>query len=651
MTRFTAFAAGLIVCLPAVSPASTDDLIQANRNNDLTSIKAQLDKGADVNSADSHGSTLLMQAAAFGSADAVQLLLARGAEVNAKNQFEATALIWGANDPRKARLLIEKGADVNARSKRGRTPLMVAASCDGCAATVRLLLEKGADVKAKDQQGATALDTAVEADDIETIRLLIAKGADAAAADSSGFTPLMGAVTHCNLDAVRLILSKGADVNATNTSSGEVKFGKIQMIHLPALMWAAPGCSVDVMKTLLDAGAKVNEKDIRNMTPLMLAVASEKQDLAVIKLLLKAGADLNVKSNMGETALDWALKFGNPQVIGALRSAGAVKGDPFTPPQRKPIESRTPSVAIQSAMSVLQRGATEFFKQSGCVGCHHQPLATMAFASISGRASVDEAAAKEHIRMIQSRELRNAEPMLDRSISSGFADGHSYSLLSMAAVKTAATTDTDAGAVFVAGSQHRDGAWRVGGASRSPIQEGNIARTAIGVRVIREFAPPARKIEIDERVIRARNWLMKQTPSTNDDYAMRMLGLFWAGGESDAVRAAGRALIAQQQADGGWTPNPNLSSDAYATGQTLWALKESGALTASDQAYRRGVKYLLDTQWEDGSWYVRSRAVKLQPYFQGGFPFDHDQWISAAATAYGVMALAPAVERDTRAAR
>ena len=120
-------------------------------------MKARLAKGADVvNTRDPRGSTLLMHAAAIGSPEAVKLLLDSGADVNAKNQFEATALILGAGNPAKARMLVEKGADVNAKSKLGRTPLMIAASCDGCSATVKLLLDKGADPNAKDKDGNTA---------------------------------------------------------------------------------------------------------------------------------------------------------------------------------------------------------------------------------------------------------------------------------------------------------------------------------------------------------------------------------------------------------------------------------------------------------------------------------------------------------------
>jgi squalene cyclase len=46
-------------------------------------------------------------------------------------------------------------------------------------------------------------------------------------------------------------------------------------------------------------------------------------------------------------------------------------------------------------------------------------------------------------------------------------------------------------------------------------------------------------------------------------------------------------------------------------------LRQAGDLPVADRAYRRGIEYLLKTQLEDGSWYVRSRAVPLQPYFEG----------------------------------
>jgi hypothetical protein len=88
----------------------------------------------------------------------------------------------------------------------------------------------------------------------------------------------------------------------------------------------------------------------------------------------------------------------------------------------------------------------------------------------------------------------------------------------------------------------------------------------------------------------------------------------------------------------------NLSSDAHSTGKALYALREAGFITAADPAHRRGVQYLLRTQYSDGSWYVRSRAVGFQPYFQSGFPFEHDQWISAAGTAWAAEAIARGIQ-------
>ena len=64
----------------------------------------------------------------------------------------------------------------------------------------------------------------------------------------------------------------------------------------------------------------------------------------------------------------------------------------------------------------------------------------------------------------------------------------------------------------------------------------------------------------------------------------------------------------------------------------------------------KGEAYLLSTQAADGSWYVASRAPKFQPYFEGGFPYAHDQWISQWATGYASLALSYSLP-ETRAAK
>ena len=97
---------------------------------------------------------------------------------------------------------------------------------------------------------------------------------------------------------------------------------------------------------------------------------------------------------------------------------------------------------------------------------------------------------------------------------------------------------------------------------------------------------------------------------------------------------------AQQRSDGGWAQIPSLPSDAYATGQALVALRESGAVTLTDSTFTRGVQFLMSTQLADGSWFVKSRAMRIQPFFESGFPYGRDQFVSAAGTNWATQALA-----------
>jgi hypothetical protein len=160
--------------------------------------------------------------------------------------------------------------------------------------------------------------------------------------------------------------------------------------------------------------------------------------------------------------------------------------------------------------------------------------------------------------------------------------------------------------------------------------------------VLREYAWPARRAEFEERIARARVWLEKARPETSYESADRITGLQAADVKSSVLRPAVDEVLRQQRADGGWSQTAYLESDAYATGLVLHTLFSNGFLKPDDPPYRKGVAFLLRTQFPDGSWYVRSRAPKFQPYFQSGFPFQDDQWISSAATAWATMALAPA---------
>lgn len=213
---------------------------------------------------------------------------------------------------------------------------------------------------------------------------------------------------------------------------------------------------------------------------------------------------------------------------------------------------------------------------------------------------------------------------------------------------------TDSAIVDVAESQEPDGSWIAGEVqNRPPITQSDIASTARAIRVLEEYCIPARKQEFADRIARARTWLKQHKPITTEDFSMRLSGLTWSRAGADDLNKAAKALLALQRSDGGWAGNPYMKSDAYATGVALVALAESKVITAGDSPYQHGVEYLLSTQFPDGSWHVRSRAIKFQPYFESGFPFGHDQWISTAATAWAAQGIALGIERPavTSAAR
>ena len=82
----------------------------------------------------------------------------------------------------------------------------------------------------------------------------------------------------------------------------------------------------------------------------------------------------------------------------------------------------------------------------------------------------------------------------------------------------------------------------------------------------------------------------------------------------------------------------------------LFALHEAG-VPVSHASYQSGLRFLLDTQAADGTWHVKTRSLPFQPYFESGFPYGHDQWISSAGTSWAIMALSLAMETPRTAAR
>jgi ankyrin repeat protein len=639
-----------LLCLTASAWAADDankpgttaeDYLRVIRAGDLASLSA-LCKMGTIGVRDHLDWTPLHYAALYGTAEAVRIVLEAGGDPNARNRSQITPVVYGAYSFEKTRLLVEKGGDVNAKSSDGYTPLLVASSVPGNGRTVRYLVEKGADAKAQRPSGVDYLMRAAGHEDVQTVRFLLDQGLDPHHATDVGATALAASVMCDGGAKTRLLLAAGSDVNAFDTDEGKVKNGPIESTRETPLMFAAACGDPALVGDLIKAGARVNALDGRHMTALMRAVAIDGANPEAARLLITAGADVNISDRNGETALDWARKYRNPSVVALLEKNSAkskgLAAAPVKPTEYKP-QARE---AIERASALLVKSNEVFFREGGgCIGCHHQPFAGRAFAAVKEAGL----SADPRLRQILLDGMIAARPaVLTRVpvmlVGGGGYDSFLYPLAGMADMGEPATPETDAMIHYIAESQDVSGAWSLPG-SRPPLQESAITQTTLAIYALKTYGWPARRSEFEERIGRGKAWLLNATAVTTVEEADRLTGLWLAGADKTDLKKVSQSLLKQQRSDGGWAQTAYLDSDAFGTAAALFSLRKTGFSYVTDAVYQKGARFLLDTQFPDGSWYVRSRVVKLQPYFQSAFPYDHDQWISNSATAYAVMALAP----------
>ena len=188
------------------------------------------------------------------------------------------------------------------------------------------------------------------------MRVALDAGVDVNTVGATGLTPLLLSAGYANVAATKLLLSKGAKVNAVTETPGlfpleDPKSGPVALHNFTPLLMAMPLASREVVQTLLEAGADVNAKDSRNMTPLMLAVATNHQNPVVIRMLLDHGANVEVQSNAGETAADWARKVGAPAGLQLLKVARTAETATTTPPATPAVDVKA---ATERSMALLE---------------------------------------------------------------------------------------------------------------------------------------------------------------------------------------------------------------------------------------------------------------------------------------------------------
>jgi ankyrin repeat protein len=621
----------LVPFLLAAQPAEEKGrhLLEAIHNGDVRAVRSALKSGASAGSRDELGSTALMHAAAYGSVECMRALIEGGADVNASSNDGFTALMWAASEPAKLRFLLSRGANVQARSKDGNTALILARQ-NGFADSIRVLL----DARAADEDGMTVAGKAAIAVPRDVLLQVRSIGIEPMHLEA-GRNPMFIAlwVSGSSSDALRAMLDAGVDPNTSV---------RIVTLELPALAFAAHYRNLDQVRVLLERGANPNAHGSGGVTPLMAAAAAQWQDPAVIDALLAKGASVNARDESGRSALDWALLQGETATARKLRAAGA-PASPATASPSPVTNPRSPHDAVHKAVELLLPAGPAFFKQSGgCISCHHNSLPALAARlALNRKVAVDPGLAAHHAKAAMATWRPMQEKMaVGASSIPGLIANLSYEMIALAEEGFRRDFVTDAAALALLRLQRSNGGWALAD-PRPPL--GDVLWTALCVRALQVYAPPALLPQRDAAIRRAIGYLREVEPRGTQDEAFTLLGLRWASASEAAVMSLRTRLLASQRDDGGWAQLPTMRSDAYATGEALYALSTAG-VKPSAPAYRRGVAYLLKTQLPDGSWFVPTRGLAFQPYQETGFSHGKSQFISAAATSWAVIALTAAID-------
>ena len=183
---------------------------------------------------------------------------------------------------------------------------------------------------------------------------------------------------------------------------------------------------------LIERGADVNARDVRGMTPLMLAVATDHPNMETIRTLLAARADANATSAVGETALDWARKFGATPVAALLTRAGAAAspGHAMEIPPAVPVDI---SRAAARGFALVARTSGRYMATGGCAACHAQNIVDIAAAAVREKGlRVDDASADARLTDTADRFVSSSEMLLERLDTPGSPDISIYTLIALA---------------------------------------------------------------------------------------------------------------------------------------------------------------------------------------------------------------------------
>jgi ankyrin repeat protein len=247
-----------------------------------------------------------------GNRKAALDMIRSGADVNEAQPDGTRPIHWAVYrvDYEVMEVLLAKKAKADVRNELGSTPLAEAVKLSE-SRLVKMLLDAGSGPEGANDDGQTALMIALKNADLPIVEMLVAAGANVNAVEKvQNQTPLMwaAAATRNAPEMVKLLISKGAKVNArakyTDWPSQITSEPRAQYHAyggLTVLLYAARGGCYACVEALVGAGADVNLPTPEGVTPLMIALDNNNNDVA--KFLMDHGANPHVWDVYGRTAL------------------------------------------------------------------------------------------------------------------------------------------------------------------------------------------------------------------------------------------------------------------------------------------------------------------------------------------------------------
>ncbi|VTS07892.1 hypothetical protein [Tuwongella immobilis] len=341
-----------------------------------------------------------------------------------------------------------------------------------------------------------------------------------------------------------------------------------------------------------------------------------------------------------------------------LAVSGPLSADPPSPPPAAPPMAAPNPVplspiqirqAITRALPLLTESIEGHSAARNCFTCHHHAVPVVALYQAQRKGIAVEPTAiadaidhtQRHFEKMRSRLSKGSSP--GPSPVGGATDNTGYALWMMAETAVPAGPTQTLLAEFTRNYRAASGHWPTAG-RRPPSEASSFATTYVCIVGTKAYVvDESNRKSLQSRLDSAQKWLIETAATDTEDRVFRLLALHAIQAPAAAIAQAGEELRTTQQPDGGWRQLPTLSSDAYATGSALFALARTGQLSPDSKEYQRGLRFLVQSQQADGTWQVTTRSRPIQRYFESGFPYGKDQFISCAGSAWAVLALTAAL--------